>query len=354
MIATRSSALTDRLFQSAEPAPFGRRVARERGARIPIILVTGFLGAGKTTLIKRFLQAREGADTAVIVNEFGAVGIDHTLLRSSSENIVLLGNGCICCASRSDLEQTLAALLAEATTGRIPSFARVVIETSGLADPAPVLQTFAADRGIGREFHLEAVVTLADATSVEAIHAAAPEAQRQLAVADRVILTKTDLIDSAGIERARAFVATHNPGATIIAASHGDVAPDALTRPPALPRTMPEGHAHHSAGIGSFALTFDTALPWPVFSHAMNALTDLRGPDLLRVKGILAIIGANGPVVVQAVQHRLHPPVELIDWPDDDRRGRLVFIARNLDRAPVAALFDALSGINSAAQQAAP
>lgn len=343
-----SRALTDRLFPSASPSPFGRRVGRARGSRIPVTLVTGFLGAGKTTLIRRFLSSPEGAGAAVIVNEFGEVGIDHTLLRASSESTVLLGNGCICCSMRSDLETTLGALLAEAATGAAPSFDRVVVETSGLADPAPVLQTFAADRGIGREFHLEAVVTLADASSIEAQYEAAPEARRQLAVADRIVLSKTDLMEESDVPRVRAFVAARNPAAEVIVANHGAVEPLHLMRPPTAPRPIPEGHAEHSQEIGSFSIAFDGPLPWAVFAHAMDVLMDLRGADLLRMKGIVEIEGAQGPVVVHAVQHRMHPPVELTDWPDGERQGRLVFIGRRLERQSVVALFKAVQAVSGA------
>src|SRR5229473_4173791 len=150
-------------FAGSDASPFGRRQRRPRGARIPVTVVTGFLGAGKTTLIRALLDRPEGANTAVVVNEFGEVGIDHALLRSSSDTTVLLGNGCLCCAVRSDLEETLRTLFADRARGAVPSFERVVIETSGLADPGPLLQTFATDRALGREFHLQALVTVVDA-----------------------------------------------------------------------------------------------------------------------------------------------------------------------------------------------
>jgi G3E family GTPase len=322
-------------------------LTRERGARIPIVLVTGFLGAGKTTLVKRFLESPAGAGAAVVVNEFGEVGIDHALLRASSETTVLLGNGCVCCAMRSDLETTLAELLAQAATGAVPSFDRVIVETSGLADPVPVLQTFAADRGMGREFHIDAVVALADATLVERMWADAPEARRQLAVADRIVVTKTDLVEPDAAERVLAFVRARNAVADLVVASHGALDPEELTRPATLPRALPAGHAHHSAEIGSFAIEFPAPLPWPVVAHAMDVLMDLRGPDLLRAKGLLAIEGSDGPVVVHAVQHLMHPPAELAAWPGGDRTGRLVFIGRNLRRDAVTALFDAICALRA-------
>lgn len=313
--------------------------------RIPATIVTGFLGAGKTTLIKHFLERQAGARTAVIVNELGEVGIDHTLLRASSDNTVLLGNGCLCCSLRSDLEVTLRELLAQAATGAVPSFDRVIVETSGLADPGPVLQTFAADRGIGREFHLETVVTLVDAATAERTLAAAPESERQVALADRLLISKTDLVDADAVDRLRRLLAERNPTAEIRTVDHGAIDAGVLTRPSGAPRDIPAGHAHHTSDIASFSLSFDAPVAWPAFSSAMDALIALRGPDLLRVKGLLAVEGSPGPVVIHAVQHVLHPPVELEDWPDDDRRGRLVFIARALQRDQVAALFDAVMAL---------
>src|SRR5947209_10516574 len=152
-------------FAGTDASPFGRRQRRPRGARIPVTIVTGFLGSGKTTLIQRLLETPEGANTAVVVNEFGEVGIDHALLRGSSDATVLLGNGCVCCAVRSDLEETLRTLFSDRARGAAPSFERVIVETSGLADPGPVLQTFASERALGREFHLQSLVTVVDAVA---------------------------------------------------------------------------------------------------------------------------------------------------------------------------------------------
>jgi G3E family GTPase len=341
-----SDSLARETFPSPEAGRFGRRLRRERGYRIPITLVTGFLGAGKTTLIKHFLSSDAGARTAIIVNEFGEVGIDHTLLRASSDNTVLMGNGCLCCSLRTDLEVTLRELLAQAATGAVPGFDRVIVETSGLADPGPVLQTFAADRGIGGEFHLETVVTLVDAATAEATLASAPEAARQVALADRLLISKADLVEDDAVDRLRAMLAERNPSAEIRAVDHGATEAGVLTRPSGPPREISAAHAHHASDIASFSLTFDTPVAWPAFSSAMDALIALRGPDLLRVKGLLAVKGSAGPVVIHVVQHVPHPPVELQDWPDDDRRGRLVFIARRVQRDQVAALFDAVVALS--------
>ena len=259
-------------------------------------MVTGFLGSGKTTLIRALLDKPEGAGTAVVVNEYGEIGIDHALLRSSSDATVLLGNGCLCCNVRSDLQETLRTLFADRARGAVPSFVRVVIETSGLADPGPVLQTFATDRALGREFHLQALVCVVDAVAGEANLERMPEPRKQVALADRIIVTKSDLAE-----------------------------------------------ADHTHGLDSFSLIFNEPLSWPGFEQAMAVLMSLRGPDLLRVKGLVALAECRGPVVVHIVQHVAHPPVELEDWPDDDRRSRLVFVTRGIAREPVAQLFASIT-----------
>ena len=337
-----SEALTDRLFPSARPAPFGRAQKRPRGARVPVIVVTGFLGAGKTSLVKRFLASPEGAGTAVVVNEFGEIGIDDALLRGSSDQTVLIGNGCLCCTSRTDLETTLRELLAEARIGSVPSIARVLIETSGLADPLPILQTFVSDRGIGRELAVELVVAVVDAVGGAAMLAAAPEARRQVAVADRVVITKRDLADTNAEDAVRAAIAAINPHAAIVVAHDGEI-PAAAWAASELPRSdfLASG-AMHSEGVSSFVLPFPHAVPWPAFAQAIDALVALRGEDILRMKGLIAAEGVAGPLVIQVVRHLVHPPVELTDWPGEDRQGRLVVIGRGLDQARVQAVFDAL------------
>src|SRR5437868_7991041 len=213
-----SEAGPDSLFGGKDAPLFGRRQRRPRGPRLPVVAVTGFLGSGKTTLIRAFLDKPEGANTAVVVNEYGEIGIDNTLLRSSSDVTVLLGNGCLCCNIRTDLQETLRGLFADRARGAVPSFERVVIETSGLADPGPVLQTLATDRGLGREFHLQSLVTVVDAVAGAGNLARMPEARHQAALADRVVLTKADLADNAAVEglTARLHDITAAPIATAI------------------------------------------------------------------------------------------------------------------------------------------
>src|SRR5947209_6499670 len=343
------SRLTADPFAGRDASPFGRRQRRPRGARLPVTVVTGFLGAGKTTLIRELLTKPEGANTAVIVNEFGEVGIDDALLRSSSDATVLLGNGCLCCAIRSDLQETLRTLFAERGRGGVPSFERVIIETSGLADPGPVLQTIASDRALGDVYHLQGLVAVVDAPGGAGNLDHAPEARQQVALADRIVVTKTDLADAAKAaaltERLRALSA-----APVATAANGEIDSafllDESLDLPARVAAHDHDHAHaHSHGIDSFVLFFDKPLPWPVFEQAMAVLTGLRGADLLRVKGLVAAEGCRGPGVVHAVQHVAHRPVELEDWPDSDRRSRLVFITRNLAKAQIEQLFAAIAAI---------
>jgi G3E family GTPase len=336
-------------FAGPDAGPFGRRQRRARGARIPVTVVTGFLGSGKTTLIRELLKTPEGANTAVVINEFGEIGIDDALLRASSDATVLLGNGCLCCTVRSDLQESLRTLFAERAQGAVPSFQRVVIETSGLADPGPVLQTFASDRALGEEFHLQALVTVVDAPGGAGNLERHPEARQQVALADRVILSKSDRADPATVAALTARIGELT-AAPLATAARGAIEPgflldESLDLPARLAGHVHD-HAHaHSHGIESFALFFDKPLRWPAFEQAMAVLAALRGPDLLRVKGLVAVEGTRGPVVVHAVQHVAHRPVELEDWPDADRRSRLVFITRNLPQEQVAALFAAVAAV---------
>jgi len=333
-----------KLFAGSGASPFGAAQRRPRGTRIPVTIVTGFLGAGKTTLIRALLDSPEGANTAVVVNEYGEVGIDNALLRASSDATVLLGNGCMCCLARSDLQETLRTLFADRARGAVPSFQRVIIETSGLADPGPLLQTFASDRALGQEFHLQALIAVIDAPNGRRNLASAPEAREQIALADRIVLTKADLADPAPLLAEIAALTA----APIEGAVNGTIEPAYLLDERLdLPVRIPEhDHAHaHSHGIDSFAIHFDRPLHWPAFEQAMAVLTALRGADLLRVKGIVAVEGAKGPVVVHAVQHTAHRPIELQAWPDSDNRSRLVFITRGIGKRDVEALFTAVAAL---------
>jgi G3E family GTPase len=333
------------LFPSQAAGKFGRRQKRERGSRLPVTIVTGFLGAGKTTLVRRFLETPEGRGTALIVNEFGAEGIDDALLRESSDEVTLLGNGCLCCNTRSDLQIALRRLVSDRDRGKIPHFGRVLIETSGLADLSPILQTFSTDRALGGEFAVEVVLTVVDAVAGLKNLERAPEARKQAILADRIVISKTDIADGKTIKKLTAMLEDLNPRASIDTAVKGELDPKCLTDTG--PGDAIERHsgfvaeASHSDGIISFVMRDETPLIWPVFQRSMESLIALRGADLLRIKGLLNLAGSKGPVVFQAVQHLIHPPVELSAWPDQDHSSRVVFITRGVSERQVEDLFKA-------------
>jgi len=343
------------LFPSKSVGRFGRRQKRERGSRLPVTIVSGFLGAGKTTLVRKFLQTPEGRGTALVVNEFGSVGIDDALLRSSTDEVTLLGNGCLCCNTRSDLQIALRKLVADRDRGTIPHFGRVLIETSGLADLSPILQTFSTDRALGAEFAIEVVLTLVDAVNGSRNLDQAPEARKQAILADRLVITKIDLADSRSKKALAAKLRALNPRAEIDMALDGEIDPkhliDSGQDATAPRRSGFIAEAAHSDGIASFVLREKKPLDWPVFQRTMETLIALRGPDILRVKGFLNLAGSKGPVVYQAVQHLIHPPVELAAWPDADHSTRLVFITRGVSETQVRALFTAVRAVGTSNEQ---
>jgi len=333
------------LFPSASASKFGRRQKYERGARLPVTIITGFLGAGKTTLVQRFMKTPEGRGTALVVNDFGAEGIDDALLRESSNEATLLGNGCLCCNTRTDLQITLRKLVADRDAHKIPHFKRVLIETSGLADMSPILQTFSTDRALGAEFAVEVVVAVVDAVSGLKNLEKAPEARKQAILADRIVISKSDIADSKTVKKLRAMLDDLNPRANIDVAVKGKLDPKCLIdtgQADAIERHSGfVAEASHSDGILSFVMRDEAPLIWPVFQRAMETLIALRGPDLLRIKGLLNLAGSKGTVVFQAVQHLIHPPVELAAWPDKDHGSRVVFITRGVSERQVEDLFKA-------------
>jgi G3E family GTPase len=337
-------------------------------SKIPVTVLTGFLGAGKTTLLKRLLTHPDMNRAAVVINEIGEVGIDNDLVTMSTENISLLANGCICCTVRTDLQETLVDLFTKRKQGAIPDFDRVIVETTGLADPAPVIQTIVTDTMISNHFRLDGLATL-----VDAVHGAGqldrqPEAVKQAAVADRLLITKTDLAQPAAVVELRERLLALNPEAQMRDVVMGELDPAYLTNlglrsarsdQAAIERFLGAGAyeddkpaylgsrlgARHDVSIRTFSLRFDEPFTWTVFSGALELLTSLRGPDLLRMKGIVNVEG--DPVVVQGVQHIFSPPVKLERWPSDDRRTRLVFITRKIEAATVEALLRAAGGLAS-------
>jgi G3E family GTPase len=328
--------------------------------------VTGFLGSGKTTLIRRLLTHPGMNRVAVVINEFGEVGIDNALVAASSENIALLANGCLCCTVRTDLQETLRELFAKRRAGEVIDFDRVVVETTGLADPAPVLQTFASDTLLAAQYRVDGVVTLVDAVNGAGQLDAQPEAVKQAAIADRLLVTKADLAGGATVQALRARLQALNPHAAVAEAVQGEIDP-AFFLDVGLRTVRADGAqldrwlgssgdgdgylgkrlatGAHDRAIRSFVVWFDRPFSWKTFSSAMELLTSMRGPDLLRVKGLVNVEGECGPVVVQGVQHIFHPPTTLDAWPSEDRRSRLVFITRNIPQEAIAALFAAVGGL---------
>jgi len=273
---------------------------------------------------------------------------------------VLLKNGCICCSVRGDLVDTLASLAARRSAGKIEPFRRVLIESTGLADPAPILQILMSAPELAGRYRVERVIATVDAANAESQLKTQFESAKQAALADRLVLTKTDLVPSATVARVEALLASLNPRAPILIAIQGEVAPQhlflheeasgAYTR--AADELSPldhdhadpaDGHASHH-GIDSFALTHDAPIAWETLSAWLVSIASLRGADFLRLKGIVNVAGRAGPVVIDGVQHVFHPPRELARWPDADRRTRIVFIVRDIPRAAVEASFAAVIG----------
>ncbi len=332
-------------------------------SRIPLTVITGFLGSGKTTLLNALLATPQAANTAVIINEYGEVGVDHDLVQNIAESVTLLDNGCVCCVVRGDLETALREMFLARRAGQMANFERVILETTGLADPAPVMQAISNDATLTELYRLDGVITLVDGAqgSTQLTHTV--EAVKQAAVADRIVITKSDLADKATIDTLIAELKDINPTAGITCADKGVVAPDLLLSvgidrariaPEVVDRWLGpadavhehEHHAHgHTHNIVTFTLWFDKPFKRSTFERCVELLTSLRGADLLRVKGLVNVEDEAGPVVIQGVQHLFHPPVTLAEWPSAERRSRLVFITRGIQRETIANLFAAVTAL---------
>jgi G3E family GTPase len=320
---------------------------------IPVTVLTGFLGSGKTTLLGKLLKSPAFARTAVIINEFGEVGLDHDLIETSDESFITLQTGCLCCTIRGDLVLTLADVLRRRDEGTVTPFDRVVIETSGLADPAPILHAVMSDDALAERLTLAGVVTTVDAVHGARTLQQQPESVKQVAVADRLVLTKTDLVAETPAALTD-HLAVLNPSAPVLPASFGEIDPerlfDARIWDPSGKLASLEDesdhhgvHGHHDERIKCFALIREAPIPAVALTLFLEMLAEHCGADLLRLKGIVAIAESpERPAVIHGVQHMFHAPAFLERWPSDDRRSRLVFIARDLPREFTEALLDAI------------
>jgi len=323
---------------------------------ISVSILTGFLGSGKTTMLSHLLRQPEFSRTAVIINEFGEVGLDHELVEASEDSFIELQTGCLCCKIRTDLAQTLAELLRRRDGGGCTPFDRIVIETSGLADPAPILQTLMTDASIAGRLVLGSVVTTVDVVTGAATLAREDVSQKQVAVADRIVLTKLDLAGLAD-PALRAHLDALNAGAPVLVADHGRIDSGAVFDAALYdPRTKStdvhawlteeaHGHAHarHDAGIKTFAIVRKEPIRAVTLTLFLEALAEHCGADILRLKGIVNIAESpDRPAVIHGVQHVFHAPAWLDRWPSDDRNSRMVFITRHVPQRWVEVLLEAI------------
>jgi G3E family GTPase len=328
------------------------------GNPIPVNVITGFLGSGKTTLLQRLLRSPGMSRTVVLINELGEIGLDHLLVERVDEALVLLQNGCICCSIRNDLKSALRGLLSRREREQIPAFDRVVIETTGLADPGPVLYTLLGEPVVRHSFRLGNVVTTVDALNADLHLSRNPEGVKQVAAADRLVITKTDLADPVRIAAVRDMLVRINPSAEILDAAeigfdvdrvlveqNRDLTPLMRFRPHVgEPATADSIHGlQHDASVASLSLVLDEPLDWTAFGIWLSLLLHRHGDNVLRVKGILRVQDAAAPVFINAVQHIVHPPQHLERWPTADHRSRIVFITRGIDHALLARSLAAFS-----------
>ncbi|WP_051328903.1 CobW family GTP-binding protein [Geminicoccus roseus] len=326
-----------------------------RGDKIPVDLLTGFLGSGKTTLLARLLASPAFADAAVLINEFGMVGLDHLLVEAVDPDTLLLSSGCICCTIRDDLATALRELWAKRERGQVPPFRRVVIETTGLADPTPIVAIVGVDPMLRWHFRIGRVIATVDAVAGRATLARHDESRRQAAIADRLVVTKADLAEATELSALEGVLREINPAAPIARAVAGEL-PDAAAflDAPADEREVRRWLAHVPAGprhgqIGSFVLAQDEPIEWAAFGVWLSLLLHRHGDRILRVKGLVHTTDHPSPVVLQGVQHVVYPPSHLPAWPDGQVGTRLVFIGQDLDPVLIRRSFHSFQRLGRAA-----
>lgn len=348
-------------------------------APIQVSLLTGFLGSGKTTLLNKLVKHPDMVETAVLINEFGEIGLDHQLVERVDDNTVLLNAGCLCCTVQGDLVNTLSDMFIKRVKKQVPYFRRVLIETTGLADPAPIIHMMMTAPVISNRYALDGIITTVDAVNAEGQLDRHAESVKQAAVADRIVITKSDLVEPATLDALSERLDALNPGAPKVFAVMGEIAPDQLfdtglydpksktidvqrwLRDEAYGDDHGHDHGHHDHGhdhghhdhghdvnrhddtISAFCVTRDEPIDWEAFVAWVRILIGQHGEKLLRIKGILNIAGRERPIAVHGVQHMFHDPAELPEWPDHDRRSRIVFITHDLDRGIIEDKLDSLS-----------
>jgi G3E family GTPase len=322
--------------------------------KLPVSIITGFLGSGKTTLLNRLLQHPGLKNSLVIINEFGEVGIDHLLVSTPTENTRLLNNGCLCCAVRGELVETLAEAARQRRDGLIPRFDRVLIETTGLADPVPIVQTLVNDDELTEVYRLDSVIGVIDAVHALSQLDAQREAVKQIAVSDLLLVSKVDLADERTVRDVEARAREINAGAELMRAVHGEVDPQRLFgRSPGVARSEEEiarwlgqqpveaTYTPHTQAVTTFTLFRDEPATRSGLATWLSMLAGFKGPQLLRIKGLVNVGG--DPIVIHAVQTVIHEPVQLPAWPGEDRRSRIVFIVRGLSRESLERTLSAFS-----------
>lgn len=346
---------------------------------IQVSLLTGFLGSGKTTLLNKLVKHPDMVETAVLINEFGEIGLDHQLVERIDDNTVLLNAGCLCCTVQGDLVNALSEMFIKRVKKQVPYFRRVLIETTGLADPAPIIHMMMTAPVISNRYALDGIITTVDAINADSQFNKYAESVKQAAVADRIVITKSDLAEPAALDALSERLDALNPAAPKVFALMGEIEPDQLfdtglydpkSKTVDVQRWLRDeayvkddhGHGHddghhdhdhdhdhahdvnrHDASIAAFCVTREEPIDWEAFVAWVRILIGQHGEKLLRIKGILNIAGRERPIAVHGVQHMFHDPAELAEWPDDDRRSRIVFITHDLDRSVIEEKLDSLS-----------